>query len=89
MYNPIAGMCVPTTTTSFLKGIWASALPFDVIVLGATCVNAIDRPRRAHEPVIRMLRRDGIVFFASITALRIVNLALAFTNDPKYAFIAI
>jgi hypothetical protein len=89
VYNPIVGMCVNTITTPLLLCTWTAAMVFEVTIFGATCVNAIDRPRDANTPLLRMLRRDGIAYFALITACRIVNLALAATGDPRYVFVAV
>jgi cytosine/uracil/thiamine/allantoin permease len=88
-YNPIVGMCVVTTTTPLLAWAWACAIVFEVTILAATCINAIDRPRDANQPLTRALRRDGIIYFALITSCRAVNLVLAATHNPNYAFVAI
>jgi hypothetical protein len=89
MYNPLVGMCVNTTTTPLLSGVWAAAMVFEVVIFVATCLNAIDRPRDANTPLVKMLRRDGIMYFALITACRVVNLVLAATGDSKFVFIAV
>jgi hypothetical protein len=42
---------------------WAAPLVFELLVLGATCWNAIDRPRSGDMPLRHVLHRDGITFF--------------------------
>jgi hypothetical protein len=88
-WQPVVGMCVNTTTSPYLLGVWASEMVFEIVVLTATCWNAIDRPRAAQQPLTHALLRDGILYFASITACRLINLILAATGSPAHAFIAL
>jgi hypothetical protein len=82
-------MCVNTITTPLLLCTWAAAMVFEATIFAATCINAFDRPRDANTPLLRMLRRDGILYFALITCCRVVNLALAATGDARFVFVAV
>jgi hypothetical protein len=88
-YNVFAKMCITETTTPFLAGVWACPMLFEVVVLISTIWNAIDRPTHGSIPLMRSLRRDGIVYFLSISAFRIINLALAATLRPDLAILLV
>jgi hypothetical protein len=40
---------------------------FELSVLGATCWNALDRPRTSNVTLSRALQRDGIMYFACVS----------------------
>jgi hypothetical protein len=44
-------------------------MTFEVSILAATCLNALDRPRTANETLARALHRDGIMYFAYVILL--------------------
>jgi hypothetical protein len=67
-YNALAGMCVATTTSGALLGVWAAAMVFEAAVLAAIVWNAVDRPRTADQRLAHVLRRDGIIYFACVAA---------------------
>lgn len=45
----------------------------EIVVIGTTCWNAVDRPRIASQPLLQALRRDGLFFFgqALIVIIRV------------------
>lgn len=88
-YNDFAQMCVITTATHWLIGVWASPMLFEVLVLLLTSWNAFDRPRMASLRLASALHRDGMTFFMALTTLRALNLALAITNKPSVMVIAV
>ncbi|OCH85704.1 hypothetical protein OBBRIDRAFT_289308 [Obba rivulosa] len=81
--------CIVTQSSHLLLVIWGSAMLFEVLVLITTALNALDRPRTAHDRLADMLRRDGIQYFGAITCLRILNLVLGgvATNRPSLLFL--
>jgi len=81
-WSPIVHMCITTTTTPLLIAVWAAPMLFEILVLLATVLNALDRPRGADQKLANALSRDGITYFLALTALRAFNLALATTRDP-------
>jgi len=88
-YSDFAQMCLTTTATRWLIGVWASPMLFEVLVLLLTLWNVFDRPRMASLRLASALHRDGITFFMALTALRGLNLALAITNKPGVMVIAV
>jgi len=88
-YSTLVKMCVPTTVSPLLIVVWSSPLVFELLVLGATCWNAIDRPTNGALPLTKALQRDGIQFFLALTTLRAANLGLAATMDPKLTMLLV
>ncbi|THG95488.1 hypothetical protein EW145_g7948 [Phellinidium pouzarii] len=76
-YAPNAQMCILTERIGELSAVWASPMVFEVLVLIFVCWNAFDRPRSVLTPLTRSLARDGIGFFAALTAFRTLNLVLS------------
>ncbi|KAL5523958.1 hypothetical protein ACEPAG_8131 [Sanghuangporus baumii] len=83
VYFPEVHMCVSTMPVTEIKALWAAPMLFEVLVLLAVCLNAFDRPYAQNCEVKRALARDGIGFFAALTALRVFNLLLATVARPS------
>ncbi|EJD03269.1 uncharacterized protein FOMMEDRAFT_156655 [Fomitiporia mediterranea MF3/22] len=66
-----------------------SRMLFEVIVLLAVCLNAFDRPHIQNCEVKRGLIRDGIGFFAALTALRLFNLLLTSVVKPSLTVLGV
>jgi len=89
VWSPVAKICAVTTTSHFLPAIWGVPLSFEALVLLATIVNALDRPRTAHVGIIGSLYRDGISYFVVLTCLRLFNLILATRADPSLTLLGV
>jgi hypothetical protein len=63
-YDTTLRMCIITSREPALP-IIATALPlaFEILAMGLTWWNAIDRPRVASTPLSRALAKDGFHFF--------------------------
>ncbi|OCH86519.1 hypothetical protein OBBRIDRAFT_737845, partial [Obba rivulosa] len=90
-WSPIAGMCIAETSTHLLVVVWASPMLFELLVLCSTALNALDRPRAAHQRLTQALHRDGISYFVAITLLRIYNLSVSATaiRRPSQTFLSV
>lgn len=88
-YKPQVHMCVVTVPIAEFKAVWASPMLFEVIVLLAVCLNAFDRPHIQNCEVKRGLIRDGIGFFAALTALRLFNLLLTSVVKPSLTVLGV
>ncbi|KAI0790880.1 hypothetical protein C8Q75DRAFT_806253 [Abortiporus biennis] len=82
-WSPEAGMCILTVSTPIFIAVWASPMLFEILVLIATIVNALDRPRGPHQRLTNALSRDGITYFLALTLFRALNLAFAATLNPS------
>ncbi|KAI0344551.1 hypothetical protein BDW22DRAFT_1326561 [Trametopsis cervina] len=76
-------MCVTTTNSPKLIGVWACPMLFEVLVLFSTVLNAFDRPHQAEVPVAKALYRDGIIYFCAVTCFRTLNLVFATLGRPS------
>jgi hypothetical protein len=56
-------MCVATKTSKWLIPAGVAPLVFEILVLAATCWNAVDRPRSANMSLRSTLVSDGLTFF--------------------------
>ncbi|KZP18678.1 hypothetical protein FIBSPDRAFT_1045984 [Athelia psychrophila] len=88
-YNALAGMCITTNATPVLIAVWASPMLFETLVMASTCYNLFDRPRIANQRLARAIHQDGISFFAVLTTLRALNLALATTRKADLSMLAV
>jgi len=86
-FNPFVRMCVTKQPSWTLIGVWASPMLFELMVLIATCFNAVDRPTAASMSMQKALQRDGIIFFVALTILRGINLAFAATMNSDLVMI--
>ncbi|KAL4244426.1 hypothetical protein ABKN59_010183 [Abortiporus biennis] len=82
-WSPETGMCILTVSTPIFIAVWASPMLFEILVLIATIVNALDRPRGPHQRLTNALSRDGITYFLALTLFRALNLAFAATLNPS------
>jgi len=75
---PVPGfdICGLIGIPSTLRAIWASPIAFEVLVFTFTVWNGADRPRRSNESLTRSLHKDGILYFVSLSVLRIFNLVI-------------
>lgn len=89
VWSPLARMCVTSTASRYLTAVWSVPLSFEALVLLATIINALGRPRAAHVGLIGALYRDGISYFVVLAALRVVNLSLAAMDDPSVTFLGV
>jgi hypothetical protein len=87
-WDPVLSMCVARDTSAWFIPASAAPLVFELLVLGATCWNAVDRPRSAHMGLGRALQRDGIAFFVVLTLARATNLALVSAQRPALVMLA-
>jgi len=60
---------------------------FDVFVFGLVLANALNRPYRETSEVVSNLRKDGIVFFLTIMAIRVFNLAFSLSVGSSETFL--
>ncbi|KZP18677.1 hypothetical protein FIBSPDRAFT_1045983 [Athelia psychrophila] len=88
-FVPLVKMCAPTATTPSLVAVWAAPMIFEIIVLISTIWNFFVRPRTANVRLARALHRDGVTFFAILTLLRSLNLALAAMNQPTLSLLSV
>ncbi|KAF9460450.1 hypothetical protein BDZ94DRAFT_1265925 [Collybia nuda] len=68
-------------TSPLLTAAWSSPIIFECIVLASVMCNALSQPRTIKIHLTRVLHRDGIVFFLTLTLLRLLNFGLSFYPD--------
>jgi hypothetical protein len=85
--NPLLNMCIIGQTHVLIMLAWTTPIFFELMVLGVTWWNAIDRPRQLDQGLAVTLRRDGMHFFIVMTVLRVIQFALMITWNPKLALL--
>jgi hypothetical protein len=85
--NALLNMCIVDQAHVLIILAWSSPIMFELFVLGATCWNAIDRPRQSNQGLASALRKDGLVFFLVMTILRLIQVGLMATRDPAIALL--
>ncbi|KAH8079425.1 hypothetical protein BXZ70DRAFT_1012619 [Cristinia sonorae] len=88
-WSPIAKMCVVTQHTALYVAVWVAPMLFEILVIVFSVANALDRPRTVRTHIGSALHNDGVTYFVALTALRIINLALAATGNPSLALLAV
>lgn len=81
-YDKILGICIMTDGPAFLKGFWIITIAFDFFLFLMLFLNALNKPRTEHAALVRILHRDGVWLFLTITALRIFNLVMCIQAQP-------
>ncbi|KAI0256436.1 hypothetical protein BJV78DRAFT_466837 [Lactifluus subvellereus] len=82
IYSPFAEQCFLAKTTPTLTAIWAAPLGWEFSVIILTAYNALSRPRRSESPLVRILHRDGMLFFVTVTLLRGTMIAFTLIKQP-------
>ncbi|EMD30961.1 hypothetical protein CERSUDRAFT_69651 [Gelatoporia subvermispora B] len=90
-WSSAAGMCILTQSSHIYVVVWACPMLFELLVLVSMILNALDRPRAAHQQLTQALHRDGTSYFLTITVLRIFNLAVSVTaiRRPSQMFLGV
>jgi hypothetical protein len=73
-------MCVVNRINTPLIATSVTPLLFELLALIMISVNALDRPRQAHEPLTKSLSQDGVTFFAVSHSNHIVFAKLTVWN---------
>ncbi|PAV19001.1 hypothetical protein PNOK_0584500 [Pyrrhoderma noxium] len=81
-YVSFVHSCVSVIKANELPYVWVSSMCFEVMVLAFVIVNAVSQPRSRETPLRKILLRDGILFFGSLTSLRTVNLVISIIARP-------
>jgi len=66
-------LCGLTAVPKLVRIIWLSPIIFEVLVFVFTVWNAFDRPRHANETLTRALYVDGLLYFVTLSVLRVFN----------------
>jgi hypothetical protein len=82
-------MCILQRGSVLLAVAWSFPLLFDLVVVAMAAWNAMDRPRVLDQPLASALRKDGMVFFIIMAALRIVPLALLATLQARLTLLTV
>jgi len=74
-YQPEIQTCgfLPNTPNHFFTPTWGIPLIFDFHVLYIVVLNALERPRGEDTVLARLLVKDGLLYFAMLTILRLYN----------------
>ncbi|KLO09484.1 hypothetical protein SCHPADRAFT_562858 [Schizopora paradoxa] len=86
-FEDVVGICYMPKKVFEVSAGWGSPMLFELLVLTAVCWNAIDRPRNAGTNLTRALHRDGLMFFASLTAFRTFNVVMFIVARPTLMFV--
>jgi len=70
---PGFNICGVTSIPKLIRVIWLSPIFFELLVFMMTVWNAYDRPRHKTDSVAKALVRDGLLYFISLSLLRIFN----------------
>jgi len=81
-YNALARMCFLTKTDPSFIGVWTAPLFFEILMLFLVSYNALSRPRGPEKPLVRVLYRDGFLFFFAVTLLRGSSLVFSIISVP-------
>ncbi|KAI0295877.1 hypothetical protein B0F90DRAFT_1820310 [Multifurca ochricompacta] len=82
-WSPVANICVLMKTTPTLTAVWAAPMIFEFSVLALTTYNALSLPRHSGRPLVRILHRDGMLFFLALLLLRGMNVVFSLSTNPK------
>jgi len=88
-FQKTLNMCALTSRPQALPGLYSWLLFFEVVAYTLVCYNALSRPREGNEILLKVLHRDGILFFSVTVALRVLNLIMAFLDIPTQIFLGI
>jgi hypothetical protein len=73
-YDSSLRMCIVSRSESTPLIVSASLpLAFELLAMGLTCWNVIDRPRDASTPLNRALAKDGFLFFLVSSILTVAR----------------
>jgi len=74
-YQPEIQTCgfLPNTPNHFFTPTWGIPLIFDFHILYIVVLNALERPRGEDTVLARILVKDGLLYFALLTTLRLYN----------------
>ncbi|KIJ37083.1 hypothetical protein M422DRAFT_69494 [Sphaerobolus stellatus SS14] len=82
-------MCGLTDRPQLLRGLYAWLLFFEIVAYVMVCYNALSRPRGFDDQLLRILIRDGILFFMATVTMRVLNLIMAVIDLPTQIFLGI
>ncbi|KAH7104829.1 hypothetical protein BKA62DRAFT_690785 [Auriculariales sp. MPI-PUGE-AT-0066] len=85
-YQEQLKMCTAGESPRFLAGTWASGMTFELLILGATILNVLSKPRTGQSRLVRLLIVDGVLYFGAVISLRLINLISALKSDPATFF---
>ncbi|EJD45750.1 hypothetical protein AURDEDRAFT_114048 [Auricularia subglabra TFB-10046 SS5] len=87
--EPVPGfnICGLTRIPGLVRVIWASPIVYEVLVFSFTVFNAIDRPRPADVSLASSLYRDGVLYFLSLSILRILNLVITSISPTPFVHV--
>ncbi|KAJ7818786.1 hypothetical protein B0H14DRAFT_3876895 [Mycena olivaceomarginata] len=80
---------------AFLEKPWSlpyalGALTFlDLFVITMSVVNVLDQPYTWQAEVMKKLRRDGVIMFLFLFALRVINLVMSIAGEATYCFVTV
>jgi hypothetical protein len=83
-WSPELHSCIVTQLSPLVIPIWGIPLLYEGMLLMALIWNAVDRPRMTDTSIVKLLRKDGIIFFLVMTASRVLQLCLVATQRPIY-----
>jgi len=75
--------CALDRTPPTLKIVWAILITFEFFAFLMVLFNGLSRPRGGDAFLLKILLRDGIIFFLIISALGWVNLTVSITESPS------
>lgn len=78
--------CFLPSKSTYLTGTWAGMVLFDVYVLSLVIVNTLSQPRRRDSEIFAHLRRDGILTFVFVLAIRLIPLFQNIYGDASQTF---
>ncbi|KAH9986753.1 hypothetical protein BJV74DRAFT_844059 [Russula compacta] len=81
-YGALSQACYLTKTSPMFVVLWVSPLVFVIPALSLTAYNALSRPRGSKTTLMRVLHRDGMLFFLIVTLLRVMNVAFSTLTEP-------
>ncbi|KAI0040861.1 hypothetical protein FA95DRAFT_1611462 [Auriscalpium vulgare] len=76
-------MCLISKRPKLWPAIWIAQVAYYIFVLIMTIINAAERPRTVDLKLITDLRKDGIVFFVAMIALRSSNIILGLVPNQS------
>ncbi|KAF8524858.1 hypothetical protein BU17DRAFT_84389 [Hysterangium stoloniferum] len=88
-YSPLFRTCIVTEKPYIFIATYAIPILLDALIFLLTCYNACDRPRHMEAMLVKQLITDGIIYFVSLSCLRILNIIIIAAAGIPYTQLAI
>ncbi|KAF7324934.1 hypothetical protein MKEN_00535700 [Mycena kentingensis (nom. inval.)] len=92
VFEPLVGLCTFAKKPNVVW-LWVVGLAYEVVVFAVVAWNALARPRsmetEGEAQLLRMLFRDGLFYFVTLTVLRVSNTIISIVSPVSSLFVIV